>query len=133
MEPTAAITASVVRSRVTARRTIATDPSRCSRFSADVKSTPSASASSVATRTASDDGPCSGNVIWFVLGGIWLALGHLIAGPLLVPDGHRHPLGIASFKMAALALAPFGERIVPVGTVPSTTPGAVQPPPSLGL
>jgi uncharacterized membrane protein YccF (DUF307 family) len=26
---------------------------------------------------------CLGNAIWFVFGGVWLALGHLIAGILL--------------------------------------------------
>ncbi len=75
---------------------------------------------------------CLGNAIWFVFGGIWLALGHLIAGALLCVTVIGIPLGIASFKMAGLALAPFGKQIVPVGTMPPTTPGIVQPPPSLG-
>ena len=75
---------------------------------------------------------CLGNAIWFVFGGFWLALGHLIAGVLLCVTVIGIPLGIASFKMAGLALAPFGKQIVPVGTVPPTTPGTIQPPPSLG-
>ena len=75
---------------------------------------------------------CLGNAIWFVFGGVWLALGHLIAGVLLCMTVIGIPLGIASFKMAGLALAPFGKQIVPVGTVPPTTSGTVQPPPSLG-
>ncbi len=75
---------------------------------------------------------CLGNAIWFVFGGFWMALGHLIAGVLMCLTVIGIPLGIASFKMAGLALAPFGKQIVPVGTVPlKTPPGNFQPPPSL--
>ncbi len=74
---------------------------------------------------------CLGNAIWFVFGGVWLALGHLIAGLLLCITVIGIPLGVASFKMAGLALAPFGKQVVPLGTVPAGTPGAIQPPPSL--
>ena len=75
---------------------------------------------------------CLGNAIWFVFGGFWMALGHLIAGVLLCLTVIGIPLGIASFKLAGLALAPFGKQIVPVGTVPSTARGTFLPPPSLG-
>ncbi len=75
---------------------------------------------------------CLGNGIWFVFGGIWLALAHLLAGVLLCLTVIGIPLGVASIKMAGLALAPFGKQIVPVGTVAPSTPGAYQPPPSLG-
>jgi uncharacterized membrane protein YccF (DUF307 family) len=74
---------------------------------------------------------CLGNAIWFVFGGVWLALGHLVAGLLLCITVIGIPLGIASFKMAGLALAPFGKQIVPVGTLPPDTPGTFQPPPSV--
>ena len=74
---------------------------------------------------------CLGNAIWFVFGGVWLALGHLIAGLLLCLTVIGIPLGLASCKMARLALAPFGKQIVPVGTVPWETQGIVRPPPSL--
>ena len=75
---------------------------------------------------------CLGNAIWFVFGGAWLALGHLVAGLLLCLTVIGIPMGIASFKMAGLALAPFGQEIVPIGTVPSTAGGSFQPPPTLG-
>ena len=52
------------------------------------------------------------NIIWLVLGGIWLALGHVIAGLLLCITIIGIPFGIASFKMAGLALVPFGKEIV---------------------
>lgn len=74
---------------------------------------------------------CLGNAIWFLFGGVWLALGHVIAGLLLCITVIGIPLGVASFKMAGLALAPFGKQIVAVGSVPPSTPGTVQPPPSL--
>ena len=54
-----------------------------------------------------------GNVIWFVFGGLWLALAHLIVGLLLCVTIIGIPLGLASIKMAGLAIAPFGRQIVP--------------------
>jgi uncharacterized membrane protein YccF (DUF307 family) len=53
-----------------------------------------------------------GNVIWFVFGGFWLVLAHLITGLLLMLTIIGIPLGVANFKMAGLALAPFGKRVV---------------------
>ncbi len=55
-----------------------------------------------------------GNVIWFVLGGAVLALAHLLLGLLLCLTVIGIPLGLASMKMAKLALTPFGRRVVPV-------------------
>lgn len=56
------------------------------------------------------------NVIWFFLGGIWLALGHLLAGVLLCVTVLGIPFGLASFRMAGLALAPLGKHVVPAGS-----------------
>ena len=42
-----------------------------------------------------------------------LALGHVLAGVLLCITIIGIPLGLASFKMAVLALTPFGKVIVP--------------------
>ena len=53
-----------------------------------------------------------GNILWVVLAGWWLALSHLIVGCLLCITIIGIPLGIASFKMAGAALAPFGKEIV---------------------
>ena len=53
-----------------------------------------------------------GNVLWFVLAGWWLALSHLVTGCLLCLTIIGIPLGVADFKMAAAALAPFGKQIV---------------------
>lgn len=54
-----------------------------------------------------------GNVIWFVLSGLWLAIGHVLAGIVLCVFIVTIPFGIASFKMAALALFPLGKEVVP--------------------
>jgi uncharacterized membrane protein YccF (DUF307 family) len=53
-----------------------------------------------------------GNVLWFVLAGIWIAIAHLISGCLLCLTIIGIPLGIANFKFAGAALAPFGKEIV---------------------
>lgn len=53
-----------------------------------------------------------GNVLWLVLGGVWLALAHLVLGVLLCLTVIGIPLGVASIKMARLALTPFGHRVV---------------------
>jgi uncharacterized membrane protein YccF (DUF307 family) len=52
-----------------------------------------------------------GNILWVVLAGWWL-LSHLIVGCLLCITIIGIPLGLASFKMAGAALAPFGKEIV---------------------
>ncbi len=56
---------------------------------------------------------CLGNVLWFLLGGLGLAIGHLIVGLLLCLTIIGIPLGIGSIKMAGLAIAPFGKQVVP--------------------
>ena len=52
-----------------------------------------------------------GNILWFILAGWWLALGHLITGCLLCLTIIGIPLGVADFKMAGAALVPFGKEI----------------------
>ena len=49
-----------------------------------------------------------GNILWFVLGGIWLALGYAIGGLVMCITIIGIPFGIQSFKLASLALWPFG-------------------------
>jgi uncharacterized membrane protein YccF (DUF307 family) len=52
------------------------------------------------------------NVLWFVLAGWWLALGHLLTGLILCVTIIGIPFGIQSFKLAGLALAPLAREIV---------------------
>ena len=71
-----------------------------------------------------------GNILWFVLAGWWLALGHLITGILLCITIIGIPLGVASFKMAGAALVPFGKEIVDLRAVAQPPAGAVVVPES---
>jgi len=70
------------------------------------------------------------NILWFILAGWWLALGHLFTGILLCITIIGIPLGIASFKMAGAALVPFGKEIVPLGSLAQGAPGTVVVPES---
>ncbi|UGQ14666.1 YccF domain-containing protein [Yinghuangia sp. ASG 101] len=58
-------------------------------------------------------GAMLGNVLWIVLCGWWLALGHLLFGLLMCVTIIGIPLGIASFKMIPISLTPLGRDIVP--------------------
>jgi uncharacterized membrane protein YccF (DUF307 family) len=58
---------------------------------------------------------CLGNVIWLLLSGWWLAVGHVVTGLLLCITIIGIPFGIASFKLAGLALVPFGKLVVRAG------------------
>jgi uncharacterized membrane protein YccF (DUF307 family) len=53
-----------------------------------------------------------GNVIWFVLAGWWLALGHLVTGVLMCLTIIGIPLGLANFKLIPVSLTPFGRDIM---------------------
>lgn len=53
-----------------------------------------------------------GNIIWFLVAGLWLAIGHLFTGLLLCVTIIGIPLGIANFKLVPVALLPLGARIV---------------------
>ncbi|GAA3024436.1 YccF domain-containing protein [Gordonia defluvii] len=54
-----------------------------------------------------------GNILWLVLAGWWLAIGHIATGIALCVTIIGIPLGVASFKMVPLSLMPLGMRIVP--------------------
>ena len=53
-----------------------------------------------------------GNVLWIVLCGWWLALGHLIAGIAQCITIIGIPLGLANFKLIPVSLTPLGREIV---------------------
>jgi uncharacterized membrane protein YccF (DUF307 family) len=54
-----------------------------------------------------------GNIIWIILFGWWLALGHLTSGILLCLTIIGIPLGLADFKLIPISLVPLGVQIVP--------------------
>ncbi len=51
------------------------------------------------------------NIIWFVLCGLWMAIGYTIAGIICCLLIVTIPFGIASFRIAGYALWPFGRSI----------------------
>ena len=53
-----------------------------------------------------------GNVLWVLLAGWWLALGHLITSIPLFVSIIGIPLGWANLKMIPVSLMPLGKQIV---------------------
>lgn len=62
------------------------------------------------------------NVVWFVVSGLWLAIGYAIAGVLMLLPIVTIPFAIASFRLAGFVLWPFGRTVVrkPSAGAPST-------------
>lgn len=52
------------------------------------------------------------NIIWLFVGGLWICLSHLVFGLLLCITIVGIPFGTQHFKMARLALMPFGKKII---------------------
>mgnify|MGYP005899340221 FL=1 len=66
-------------------------------------------------RSCPDSGGCLSilmNILWIFLGGIWISLSHLVFGVLLSITIIGLPFGIQHFKLAGLALTPFGKEII---------------------
>jgi uncharacterized membrane protein YccF (DUF307 family) len=59
-------------------------------------------------------GSLIGNVIWIILAGWWLALGHLVTGVLMCVTIIGIPLGLANFKLIPVSLTPFGREIIDI-------------------
>ena len=53
-----------------------------------------------------------GNLIWLVLAGWWLALGHLVHAAVLAVTIIGLPFAWAHFKLASLAIWPIGREVV---------------------
>ncbi|MBT1179527.1 YccF domain-containing protein [Bifidobacterium vespertilionis] len=52
-----------------------------------------------------------GNVLWIILGGLFIAIEWAVVGLLLCVTIIGIPLGLQAFKMAALTLTPFGKTV----------------------
>lgn len=59
-----------------------------------------------------------GNLIWLVLAGWWLAIGHLVAALLLAVTVIGIPFAWAHVKLAGIALWPIGRMIVDADETP---------------
>ncbi len=51
------------------------------------------------------------NIVWIIVGGIWIALSHLFWGLVLCITIIGIPFGKQHFKLASVALTPFGREI----------------------
>lgn len=51
------------------------------------------------------------NVIWICIGGIWICISHLVFGLIFCITIIGIPFGLQHFKLAGLALTPFGKDI----------------------
>jgi uncharacterized membrane protein YccF (DUF307 family) len=68
---------------------------------------------SIDRRESAGVGSLIGNIIWIILFGWWLALGHLVTGVALCVTIIGIPLGLANFKIIPISLLPLGVEIVP--------------------
>ena len=66
-------------------------------------------------------GSALGNVIWFVIAGVWLAVGHVTTAIAQAITIIGIPLAIANLKMIPVTCFPFGKDIVDARSLP---PGA---------
>jgi uncharacterized membrane protein YccF (DUF307 family) len=53
-----------------------------------------------------------GNVLWFIVAGVWLAIGHVASALACFITIIGIPFGVQHLKLALLALAPVGKTIV---------------------
>jgi uncharacterized membrane protein YccF (DUF307 family) len=67
----------------------------------------------VVDKPTSGLGSLLGNVIWVILAGWWLAIGHIVSGIALCLTIIGIPMGIADFKLVPVSLMPLGKQIVP--------------------
>lgn len=68
----------------------------------------------VLARTDPDKRPSAiGNLLWLLLAGIWLAIGHLVAAAIMAVTIVGLPLAIAHVKLANAVLFPFGKEPMP--------------------
>jgi uncharacterized membrane protein YccF (DUF307 family) len=68
-----------------------------------------------------------GNVIWILLCGIWLAIGHLVSAVAMALTIVGIPLALANLKLIPVSLVPLGKEIVPVHQQsPWARPGTVR-------
>ena len=63
----------------------------------------------VVRRPTAGVGSALGNVLWFILCGIWMAIAHLATGIALCLTIIGIPLGVGNFKLIPISLAPLGK------------------------
>lgn len=63
-------------------------------------------------------GALVGNVIWVLLFGLWLAIGHFMSAVAMATTIIGIPLALANLKLIPVSLVPLGKEIVPVNSPP---------------
>jgi uncharacterized membrane protein YccF (DUF307 family) len=67
------------------------------------------------TKPGAGIGSGLGNVVWILVFGWWLALGHLFAALVNAITIIGIPFAVAHLKLAGAALTPFGHEVTPPG------------------
>lgn len=78
----------------------------------------------IVDRPTAGAGALVGNVLWILLFGIWLAIGHLITAAAMAITIIGIPLALANLKLIPVSLMPLGKQIVPVGSPQQFAPVA---------
>lgn len=79
----------------------------------------------IVDKPTAGSGALIGNVIWVVLFGVWLAIGHLLSAAAMALTIVGIPLALANLKLIPVSLMPLGKQIAPVGSpVPHAPPVA---------
>jgi uncharacterized membrane protein YccF (DUF307 family) len=68
----------------------------------------------IVDRPRAGTGALIGNIIWVVLFGWWLAIGHLVTAVMQAITIIGIPLALANLKLIPVSLVPLGKEIVPV-------------------
>ena len=70
----------------------------------------------IVDKPGAGDGALVGNVLWIVLCGFWLAIGHLTTAVAMAATIIGIPLALANLKLIPVSLLPLGKQIVPAGS-----------------
>lgn len=81
----------------------------------------------VVSRPMAGVGSLLGNVVWILVAGIWLVIGHIVTAIAQAVRIIGIPLAIANLKVIPVTLAPLGKEIVPSDRPFVTAYGAYRP------
>ena len=73
--------------------------------------------SAVVEKPGAGAGSAIGNVIWFVVAGVWLAVGHVVTALAQTITIVGIPVALANLKMIPVTCFPFGKDIVPTSSL----------------
>lgn len=71
----------------------------------------------IVDKPGAGSGALIGNVIWVIVAGVWLAIGHIVSAVAMAVTIIGIPLAIANLKLIPVSLMPLGKEIVPVDDV----------------